>query len=64
MSRMSKKHYEAIARILADARDAGTDEAFHTVSAITVQLAKVFEEDNPRFDSQRFIDATWSPKRT
>ena len=57
---LSKKHYIKIARALhqhsEELRRMGKLEAittFHTGVAILIQ---VFEEDNPRFDRERFMD--------
>lgn len=55
---MTKKHFEEIAAVLRVARD-GSDDAFHTTSFIAEKLADVFEQENPRFDRERFINATF-----
>lgn len=53
---MSKKHYEAIASGINRVMwSEATDPA--TVVQVIAVLAKVCEEDNSRFDRQRFITA-------
>lgn len=58
---MSKKHYEAIAAIIASTyrnaalyNDAGRLETLETTAA---RLADYFATDNPRFDRERFLAA-------
>jgi hypothetical protein len=56
---MTRKHYQMVAEILHG------DYAVHThspvaqnvVRGITLSLADVFAQDNPRFDRQRFYAA-------
>lgn len=45
---MTRKHYNAIAKLF--------NECTEPV-ALLDGLIKIFEDDNPRFDRQRFIDA-------
>ena len=45
---MTKKHLEALAAILRDAR---------TVSVATQRIAEYAAQDNPRFDRARFLKA-------
>ena len=51
---LSRKYYEMIAEVLALAGNGGLDE--HTRLEIAVQLCNVFASDNPRFDSESFLD--------
>lgn len=51
---MTKRHFEAIAKILATAD--GMYE-YHTKVYIANQLADYFEQENPRFDRDRFLKA-------
>lgn len=53
---MSKKHYEAIARILS-AEDIENYDRWKAVESITHKIADYFATDNPRFNKQRFLDA-------
>lgn len=50
---LSRKHYEAIAAALKDARDFN-DPIPYLVGRFIVQ----FEDDNPNFDAERFVKAT------
>ncbi len=53
---MSKKHYEAVADAMA--RVMWTDHMDPaTMTAVIWSLSSVFQEDNPRFDKDRFISA-------
>ena len=64
---MTRKDYEAVAEVLAeyrrDVRDFPSEVLDHDIVAIeTVNrlaecLAKVFEQDNPRFQRSRFVEA-------
>lgn len=51
---MTKKHFQAIAKILHDAQRTG-DKA--TVENITRALIEMFRAENPRFDVDRFLKA-------
>jgi hypothetical protein len=53
---MTKKHFEAIARIVDFRRsmDAPTDGAFFNLVS---DLADYFKSENPRFDRARFLEA-------
>jgi len=53
---MSKKHYEAIAQALNNVMwDDRSDPA--TMANVIVAMSTVCENDNPRFDRQRFLMA-------
>ncbi len=59
---MSRKHYIAVAAILAGERAlATTDAERRNVDNIARSLADVFKRDNGRFDRQRFYDACGMP---
>lgn len=51
---MSKKHYTAIAELIGQ----GTEPI-----ALIDGLIRIFEEDNPRFDRERFIQAVLNSGR-
>ncbi len=51
---LSRKHYQAIAAIVADATDTG--DVIH-VSDLTRRLADYFTRDNPAFDRAKFLAA-------
>lgn len=65
---MSKKHYEAIAKILATAikrqerigretLSAKADESVVVLKDVGEQLGAYFADDNERFDGERFLKA-------
>jgi hypothetical protein len=57
---MTKRHFEAIARILKERSEAtrGNDfDGFVQVDAIADALADFFAAENPRFDRLRFLIA-------
>ena len=51
---MTKKHYEAIAKELLF-YNAGRDK--QVIERIANSFADYFEQDNPRFDRSRFLEA-------
>lgn len=55
---MTRKHYIAVAQVLAAANEqVGYLSPDALIKGITEGLADVFAADNPRFDRQRFIAA-------
>lgn len=53
---MTRKHYEMIAATLNELqRDADADN--FTIKMVTAALAELFENDNPRFDFEKWLDA-------
>ena len=56
---LSRKDYKAIAQILHDQGDAFVrgDDGFHLLEILAHNLAWYFEQDNPRFDREKFIEA-------
>ncbi len=55
---MSRKHYVAVAAVLAGERAmARDDHERRTVDNIARSVADVFKQDNGRFDRQRFYAA-------
>lgn len=61
MSMFSKRHYEALAAAMRDAKPAGQSEdedAAETQWITDVEeIASVFMADNPKFDSTKFLKA-------
>lgn len=56
---MTRKHFEIIARLIAEARAESSEwTAADLIDALAGDLAVVFKDLNPRFDTDRFIDAT------
>ena len=60
---MTKKHYEAFAKILgkrlAEKQHAPIGE-YEAVEVLALDFAKYFAEQNPRFDEDRFMEAVFS----
>jgi hypothetical protein len=55
---MSRKHYVAIARVInAQVGAAKTIETLDAVKAIANDLAEVMANDNPNFETRRFLVA-------
>ena len=55
---MSRRHFEAVAAILAGERAmATTDAERRSIDNIARSLADVFKRDNGRFDRDRFYSA-------
>lgn len=56
---MSKKHYQAIAAAIYDTRAKMPERADAGVvlTIVTNKLLDIMEEDNPRFDRERFVEA-------
>jgi hypothetical protein len=58
---MTRKHFEVIARLIAEAKaeaDNGKWTASEALDTLAGDLAIVFKDLNPRFDTVRFIEAT------
>lgn len=60
---MTKKHLEALAKILgkrlAEKQHAPIGE-YEAVEVLALDFAKYFIEQNPRFDESRFLEAVYS----
>lgn len=58
---MSKRHFEAVARVLRDALEheqfADSRAGARVAESIARELADVFADENPRFDRARFLRA-------
>lgn len=55
---MTKKHFEAIARIIREVKQGvETQGGVDAVNDITEKLSTFFKQDNPRFDKNRFEEA-------
>lgn len=54
---MTRKHYEAIARIIRDAEASQFKTKAGTLAYVTLALADMLAQDNPRFDRTRFFEA-------
>ena len=57
-SRFQRRHYVAIAEILADMENGTLQQSlFSDIRPIAQAFATYFEADNPRFDRERFLRA-------
>ena len=57
MPKFQRRHHQAIAELL---RTSDTQESLFSTGeqfAMMTRFARLFEDDNPRFDRQRFVDA-------
>lgn len=54
---MTKKHFEAIARVLNAEQSDKTGEARDALRDVAIRLAAQFNMDNPRFDRDKFLTA-------
>jgi hypothetical protein len=54
MSDFSKRHYEAIATILREAKQTATTDANTQISVFEDNLISFFQDDNPKFDEDKF----------
>ncbi len=54
---MTKKHFEAIAKILRNNLTDSVGQTNTQVISVAMDLGRYFEEVNPRFDRQKFFDA-------
>ncbi len=64
MAKFAARHYEVLARMLAEIRanhpieDAGEDVGYgKALIDVEHDMVAIFAEDNPRFDAERFRDA-------
>ena len=55
---MTRKDYIAIAKALSEV-DPSTDDGFFAIRHAAENIADVFEQDNPNFDREKFLDATF-----
>ncbi len=55
---MTRKHFEVIARLLAEYREDSPEHWRDLIDNLAGDLAIVFKDLNPRFDTVRFIEAT------
>lgn len=55
----TRQHYKAIAEIIKSTREAMDDrcEWYHAVNTIECKLKEYFEQDNPLFNRQKFLEA-------
>jgi hypothetical protein len=58
---MSKKHFEAIASILAGEMAISSAPERHRVWVITLAMADYFARENERFDRESFYGAVFGP---
>ena len=54
---MTKKHFEAIARILLN----NSNEGFGSITDVAKDLATLFQSENPRFNRSQFLIACGVP---
>jgi hypothetical protein len=55
MARYSRRHYEDVARILADERSRYPNRTDDTIDMIVLRFKRLFAADNSRFDAERFV---------
>lgn len=56
---MTKKHFEIIARLIAEARvESSYWNVEEAMDGLAGDLAMCFRDLNPRFDTDKFIEAT------
>ena len=56
-SKFQRRHYEAIAKVLRSEFNGGLECEFITLLIVMDKLVEMFAEDNPAFDSDKFIRA-------
>ena len=56
---MTKKHFKAIAEAIKFARHRSSPEAWVTLTEAAENMAVFFKQENPAFDKQKFLDATY-----
>jgi len=54
---LTRKHFEAIAATLKQARADADEGNRFTVDDVSIALAGVLKAENPRFDEERFLEA-------
>lgn len=54
---MSRRDYEAFARILHELRENESPAALGAIDGVTLAIADLFAADNQRFDKARFLAA-------
>lgn len=58
----TQKDYEMIAKVLSDARGRRQQSRLDCLLQLTVELAAVFEADNPKFDRDLFTISCMNPQ--
>lgn len=56
-SKFQRRHYEAIAKVLQIEFNVCLESEFITLIILKDKLVRMFAEDNPAFDSDKFIRA-------
>ena len=58
-SKYQKRHYEDVAEILKAHLDSTRKDGYHhkTMDSIVREFSLMFEDDNPLFDRERFLEA-------
>lgn len=54
---MTKKHYEAIAKILHQSVQYDFEGDYGLTTKVVNELADYFEQENPKFNRERFLQA-------
>ncbi len=54
---MTRKDYQLIAKVLADAPDTGTVEGLFNWGTTCRRMARELAQDNPRFNTVTFLEA-------
>lgn len=55
---MTRKDYESAVRLIRKAAVDSNDDPY-LISNLTLTFAEFFQNDNPRFDRERFVDAAY-----
>ena len=54
---MTRKHYKAIADIIAQSKENAGEATTVVLAVLTIKLSHFFVQENPRFDKVRFMKA-------
>lgn len=56
---MTKKDFEAVAAMIRGEYYHAAEDERLTIRRVTIGLCSVFREANPRFDTEKFLDAAY-----
>lgn len=54
---MSKKHYEAIAKVMCDSYKDVRPECYEPLDSLLGELVQIFKSDNSKFNKEKFLEA-------
>ena len=57
MSIFTRRHYQAIAEVIADTKISHFNEGLFAIQEVTEDFCDMFSRDNPNFNREKFLKA-------